>query len=599
MSSNDIEAKKNVIEGIEVTDDELEQRESPDAIDYKRLEQILTPPPSKEEPERDMVNEPDMDKALQESEFLRDLMKLRQNQAGQAEQSAVEETDGTLQTTSVPPSILSGGNDIFDEEEPVETASAPAFSGADAQSTHRENEPFIKVVNEYRTIEISKQTVDKILEQYTKMGLSLYLLDSKGKKPTKPESYPAMSISSEHIKEWIEGNPRHNIGIATGEGVCVFRTASLNGFENWLKYKGIEVQETAKAEIGSYQFYYFKCDTLLPSMILNYGDLHFFGKGDYLPVPPSIIDRVGITGCEFVRGFEFIQPMSNKILEILKGMAPVLPVKPLLQTGCHNTVSLMRGVFLPYKKIKKTNLIKEFEKNGKKLSFENSHIKVEITMHLLTQIHANILDVMMTKFHPTIDGNGDLYVECTLYELQKHLGLKWKNNSVLIKRFIDQMIESTVWLYIKTHKVSYGFHIVESIKKDEKSGKFRIVFNKDFINSYFKDTLINYKALVDDILSFKYSSNQAVARFLISQKHINIWLENLLKAIGIDTSNISRVEKNKVIRNIFKEKELFEKLGITITSNKKDHVVFQYVKHKKVYFNEKLRKSITGGDGNL
>ena len=505
------------------------------------------------------------------------------------------------ETTSQPRSILTGRSVVFNEE-----ASAPPVR-ADAQNAGSGEEQYIKIELYGETHTISKEAIDKALEQYAKMGIEFVLLDFNiwDWEKVGSERYPASSVSAEQIKAWMEGNPRKVIGTETGKGIYAFVTGSDSGFEDWLKSKGIEIQDTALAEIGSLKYYYFTCDTPLPSMMSlypafsSYPILLFFGEGKYVPLPPSFVYKVGIQKCWFIRDFKYIQPIPPKMLEILKEHVAqaelkrpkdlVPSLKSLLKTGCHSTVSQHRGMFLPYKKIENTKFYKEFVKQGRKFSFENSYIKVEIARHPLTQIHANILDVMMTKLGPKIDENGNLYVETTLYELQKHLGLKKKNDTEFINKFIKQMIEATIQIYRKKPKVSYGlFHIIESIKRDDNSGKLRIVFNKDFINSYFKDTLLNYRVLVDDILCFKYAPNQSIARFLLSQKRLKIGIDTLFQTIGIDVSLISRRERNKLIKNIFKEKDLFEKLGITITSGKQGKTLLKYVKHEKVYFNDKL-----------
>ena len=267
------------------------------------------------------------------------------------------------------------------------------------------------------------------------------------------------------------------------------------------------------------------------------------------------------------------------------------PLDKLNKAGWHNTVSLMRGVFLPYKKIGNTKLYKDFIASKRTLSRENNHIEMTVTMHPLTQIHANILDVMMTKLNSEVSGDGYMYVECSLYELQNQLGFEWKNDTKAITKFLSQMVEATIWIKNKTSNVSYAFHIIEKFYKEESTGKFIIVFASDFIKSYFKDMLINYRPLVDTILSFKYPVNQAMARFIISQKHINISIMNLLQAIGIDIANLSRKEKSKLIKHVLneEEKEVFGKLGIAITRDD----TFVYAKNqqnkKKVYFSNKLK----------
>jgi len=503
------------------------------------------------------------------------------------------------ETTSQPHSILTGRSVVFNEE-----ASAPPVR-ADAQNAGSGEEQYIKIELYGETHTISKEAIDKALEQYAKMGIEFVLLDFNNIwdwEKVGSERYPASSVSAEQIKAWMEGNPRKVIGIETGKGIYAFVTGFSQGsersLEHWLKSNGIEIPDTALAEVDHVKFYYFTCDTPLPSTY--FVPLSFYGEGKYVPLPPSLVyGSVNIKECRFVRDFKYIQPIPPKMLEILKEKAApaelkrlkdLIPsLKSLLKTGCHSTVSQHRGMFLPYKKIENTKFYKEFVKQGRKFSFENSYIKVEIARHPLTQIHANILDVMMTKLGPKIDENGNLYVETTLYELQKHLGLKKKNDTEFINKFIKQMIEATIQIYRKKPKVSYGlFHIIESIKRDDNSGKLRIVFNKDFINSYFKDTLLNYRVLVDDILCFKYAPNQSIARFLLSQKRLKIGIDTLFQTIGIDVSLISRRERNKLIKNIFKEKDLFEKLGITITSGKQGKTLLKYVKHEKVYFNDKL-----------
>jgi len=251
----------------------------------------------------------------------------------------------------------------------------------------------------------------------------------------------------------------------------------------------------------------------------------------------------------------------------------------------HNTVSLMRGVFLPYKKVKNTKLYKDFVNNNNTLYFENSHIKTVISGHILTQLHANIIDIIMTKLNPQVSKEGYVFVQPSFYELQKYLGWKYKNDTKTIKELLSQLIETKISIFSKTRKIFHEFHILKKVWTDNTINT--IVFSPEFIDLYFKDYLINYRPSVDVILSFKYSTNQAIARFLISQKDINIGIEKLLSAIGIDRS-VSRKEKVRIKKHIIQEKDKFEELGMTINEN----LTFIYQKNKKnkekVYFSGKF-----------
>ena len=258
-------------------------------------------------------------------------------------------------------------------------------------------------------------------------------------------------------------------------------------------------------------------------------------------------------------------------------------IDKLIESKFHNTVSLMRGVFLPYKKVKNTKLYKDFVNNNNTLYFENSYIRTVISGHILTQLHANIIDIIMTKLNPQVSEEGYVFVQPSFYELQKYLGWKYKNDTKTIKELLSQLIETKISIFSKTRKIFHEFHILEEVWSDN-----TIIFSPEFIDFYFKDYLIiNYRLLVDVILSFKYSTNQAIARFLISQKRINIGIENLLPAIGIDRS-VSRKEKVRIKKHIIQEKDKFEELGMTINEN----LTFIYQKNKKnkekVYFSGKF-----------
>ena len=247
-------------------------------------------------------------------------------------------------------------------------------------------------------------------------------------------------------------------------------------------------------------------------------------------------------------------------------------IDKLIESKFHNTVSLMRGVFLPYKKVKNTKLYKDFVNNNNTLYFENSHIKTVISGHILTQLHANIIDIIMTKLNPQVSEEGYVFVQPSFYELQKYLGWKYKNDTKTIKELLSQLVETNISIFSKTQAIFHEFHILEEVWPDN-----TIIFSPKFIDFYFKDYLIiNYRPLVDVILSFKYSTNQAIARFLISQKRINIGIENLLSAIGIDRS-VSRKEKVRIKKHIIQEKDKFEKLGMTINEN----LTFIYKKIRK------------------
>jgi hypothetical protein len=112
-----------------------------------------------------------------------------------------------------------------------------------------------------------------------------------------------------------------------------------------------------------------------------------------------------------------------------------------------------------------------------------------------------------------------------------------------------------------------------------------IVFESEFMKFFKLDTKLYYEALLDKIIALKYGSSQALARFCLSHRQLNMKLENVLTKIGIFRSGMIKQQRRKVRNQIFEEMEaLKEWFGIEIRPMKNGELGVFYSQHKKVWF---------------
>ncbi len=250
----------------------------------------------------------------------------------------------------------------------------------------------------------------------------------------------------------------------------------------------------------------------------------------------------------------------------------------------NNSVNQMRNVmFLPYENIYRTNIYKEFCKNDRKVVlFENSQYKLEITDHLLSQKHRDILDIIFAtaKLKPMTGERA--YVDFTINSILSELGLHDSGeNRQTVERYLEELKRVNIKLTIKDglFKDYIIFNLCDKAAHSEKLNKYVLIFNDTYLAMFQRDILVDYKYYLPKLLKIESGVIKAFIRYIISNDWINHSLEELLSEIEIKKEDMTSRNFNLIKKQIRDSKELID-FGIEIDS--KDQV--RYRKLENVIF---------------
>lgn len=238
---------------------------------------------------------------------------------------------------------------------------------------------------------------------------------------------------------------------------------------------------------------------------------------------------------------------------------------------------LRTAIFAPVLKLTgKSRIRKELEDKGK-LIRQTPWGKITIEKTILTQLHRNILDCILSE-------KTDVYKTDT-----KTVVVKFSANKVLKKYSItDSENRNTKWLEEKikemmtsiisitfNNKDKFMFTMIEAAKYIDSEKTFFIEFSKNYVEFFEKQTTIGYNEYLDDILELKSPLLQAVARLLLSHEkafYMPIYDKNskststgILESVGEGTD--SDRSRQRAIKEIKDNAGKLEKFGIYLTTN--------------------------------
>jgi hypothetical protein len=248
------------------------------------------------------------------------------------------------------------------------------------------------------------------------------------------------------------------------------------------------------------------------------------------------------------------------------------------------TEEVKLNIFAPVDKI--------FDKDKYKIEtvvYDDKKYSVTISGTRLTQIHRDILDIAL--FHGSSEleeqVKEDIPVRTfSLYEIQKHLKYKNRyNNTWLISKF-KELKRATIIIRDKELEEEVEFNIIRIAKRSEKLKEFVLVFEELYMNFFENQISIDYKKLLDNILSIKHPQTKACIRYLLSFKsghQINI--DSLLKKVGVrgEQNNFNYYRKI-VIEELESVKDQFniELIKTSSDGRKRSDLTVKYTKHSDV-----------------
>ena len=265
-----------------------------------------------------------------------------------------------------------------------------------------------------------------------------------------------------------------------------------------------------------------------------------------------------------------------------------------------NSISQMRiPIFLPVEQVRNHDRLKKWE-------YSSQFGSVTVGNCRLTQNHRNIIDIIFSNYQVVGELNdGSLEFAFTLYDLQKCLKKKSLKNHHWIKDKLDELVEAT--LIVKPTNNFFKeveFSILNKHAKHQqlcgKTGKklYSVVFNEKYINIFHIETSVYTGLLTRQIIDLKVPGAQALARYCLSHKNINMRLSKLLAVVGSSTDFLPASTVSRVKRRVLECKEQLEEcFGISFNAdidkyNEKDPLV-KYSKHNKIWFKNPKKKRMT------
>lgn len=283
------------------------------------------------------------------------------------------------------------------------------------------------------------------------------------------------------------------------------------------------------------------------------------------------------------------------------------------------TLSQYRSnIFMPYiklpKKLKGARIINSIVMNGYKY-------RLLIKDCRITQMHRDVLDAIILNTYKAGEGkSGNHAILFSLRQVLKTLGHKKLFNQAWLQKELDEMQSSLFLISDKDNNRGITFSILTAsgYSKEpnrEVDGGFTVADGKNYyyfieFNPYYLkfldiDTAIFLKnrEILEKIINLKGGAAKALVRYCLSQNKLNKDLEEVLMELKILNNDISRREKNIIIKQIKDIKEnLKQEFGIRIKQMKSNGRLGVFYSKKDVWFKksemEMPRLEVDNGAGN-
>ena len=288
-------------------------------------------------------------------------------------------------------------------------------------------------------------------------------------------------------------------------------------------------------------------------------------------------------------------------LETIKFLTSIENIDRATSTVLENSIS----IFLPFKRIDKTDIYKKFMKNNQILELNNNLFdKVEIRGRLLGQGHKDILEILLSSQKIYSKKDKRFKIKITAYELTKKLGRNLGKKKWIIQQ-LKEISESRINIYFKDKdkNVDFNFGFIDSIAGINEN-ELIINFTQSYTYFLAQTELLDYSKYVDDIIRIDNFTKQltkklklkihninadfikAVVRYMLQHngKNSQIKINNLIEKLNLNNL-ISKEQLNDCLTDLRRSEVqtyLQEKFGITITSNNQT-ITFNTPKDKKHY----------------
>ena len=262
-----------------------------------------------------------------------------------------------------------------------------------------------------------------------------------------------------------------------------------------------------------------------------------------------------------------------------------------IDRACSTVIENSIAIFLPHKRLDKTDIQKKFYANNQILEIESDLFeKVEIRGRLLGQQHKDILEVLLSSQIIYDKAYKRFKTKLTAYNILKRLKKDPSNKKWLIQK-LDEIAECRIKIHFNDENNDlngFNFNFINSIQ-DKNQREITINFTPEYTHFMAKNEMLDYREYVDDILSIKNDFIKAVVRYMLinNGKNSQIGIGKLLDKMKYEHL-VSAIDLERDIRELKRaetQEMLIEKFGIYLT-NDESTLTFNKNGKKKHYFIE-------------
>lgn len=224
-----------------------------------------------------------------------------------------------------------------------------------------------------------------------------------------------------------------------------------------------------------------------------------------------------------------------------------------IDRACSSLIENSISVFLPFKRIDKTDIYRQFISNNQILEIENNLFdKVEIRGRLLGQGHKDILEILLTTRKIFKKDTRQFKIETTAYNLTKRLGRNLGKKKWIIQQ-LNEIAECRINIYFKNSQnndISFNFNFISSIYGENKD-KLIITFTPEYTHFLAKNELLDYSNYVQDITNLSAFTKNLTKKLNLKIHNINAdFLKAIVRYMLIHNGNKSQVKITNLIEKL-------------------------------------------------
>lgn len=273
-----------------------------------------------------------------------------------------------------------------------------------------------------------------------------------------------------------------------------------------------------------------------------------------------------------------------------------------IDRACSTVIENSIAIFLPFKRIDKTDIYKKFERKNKIIDIENHFFeKVECKGRLLGQTHKDILEILLSMSeHTTYSKDTARFkITTTAYELTKRLKRNKGKKQWIIEK-IDEIAECRIKIFYtnsNNDNETFNFSFISSIRTINEN-EIEINFTPEYTHFLIHNELLDYRNYIPSIMelegdikeiqrTYKKRRNldgsyglkrginaefiKSVVRYMLTHngKNSQISIDNLIDKIKLNAIMSNReLEENLFDLKREPVQELLKnKFGITLTAD--------------------------------